>query len=81
MQWLALFLLFGGVSVVQMQPTHSDAGSSSSSTTSGATAVQSRTVGFCAVLASSLCSGFAGKIIGNLPLALCHTYDTESLTH
>lgn len=54
-QWLSLVLLFVGVSIVQLQPTDSGKPKASSSDIK-----QNPVLGVIVVIASSLCSGFAG---------------------
>ena len=65
LQWLSLFMLFIGVSMVQLQPTHqssSHAKDNASDETVQQEKVtqQSPVLGLVAVILSSLCSGFAG---------------------
>lgn len=61
-------MLFGGVSIVQLQPTSTVKPTAAPATTmvtiaTMATAKQNPLIGFLAVVMSSLCSGFAGKLI------------------
>ena len=58
-QWFSLFMLFVGVSVVQLQPVTDKA----QSTKSPSLHSQNPVLGLAAVVASSLCSGFAGWCI------------------
>ncbi|XP_031571782.1 uncharacterized protein LOC116305920 [Actinia tenebrosa] len=65
LQWLSLFMLFGGVSVVQLQPTSNVKPTATPASTNVtlatmATAKQNPLIGLLAVVLSSLCSGFAG---------------------
>ena len=53
-QWVALVMLFVGVSLVQLQHTNTSKAKSTGRS-------QNPTIGFIAVLTSCLCSGFAGK--------------------
>ncbi|XP_029185914.2 UDP-galactose translocator-like [Acropora millepora] len=55
-QWFSLFMLFVGVSVVQLQPVTDKAQSAKSPSLHS----QNPVLGLAAVVASSLCSGFAG---------------------
>jgi drug/metabolite transporter (DMT)-like permease len=65
LQWLALFMLFGGVSIVQLQPTSAVKTTVAPTTTATLATItatkQKPMIGLLAVLFSSLCSGFAGK--------------------
>lgn len=56
LKWVSLFILFVGVAMVQLQPTSLSSKKASTSTD----ATQSPLLGLGAVVASSLCSGFAG---------------------
>ena len=58
LQWLSLFMLFLGVSVVQLQPVDG----SSKTPNQTQVAKQSPLLGFAAVIMSSICSGFAGMV-------------------
>ena len=58
-QWFSLFMLFVGVSVVQLQPVTDKAQSAKSPSLHS----QNPVLGLAAVVASSLCSGFAGWCI------------------
>lgn len=63
LQWVALLMLFAGVSVVQLQPSHAAATKGSEAPNATAfvkTTAQNPLLGFGAVVMSSLCSGFAG---------------------
>ena len=65
-QWLALFMLFLGVSVVQLQPVDGPVAQSpeeSIPTISPLSQTQNPLLGLAAVVASSLCSGYAGKLV------------------
>jgi len=62
-QWLSLFMLFVGVSVVQLQPVDGPVQQSpeeSLPTDSHLSQTQNSFLGLAAVVASSICSGFAG---------------------
>ena len=62
-QWLSLFMLFVGVSVVQLQPVDGPVEQSpeeSLPTDSHLSQTQNPFLGLAAVVASSICSGFAG---------------------
>ena len=62
-QWLSLFMLFVGVSVVQLQPVDGPVAQSPEETLSTKTHLpqtQNPLLGLSAVVASSMCSGFAG---------------------
>ena len=72
-QWLALFMLFLGVSVVQLQPVDGPVAQSpeeSIPTISPLSQTQNPLLGLAAVVASSLCSGFAGKFVKNVYVLL-----------
>ena len=56
LKWVSLFILFLGVAMVQLQPTNL----SGKKTATAGDATQSPMIGLIAVIASSLCSGFAG---------------------
>ena len=56
LKWIALFILFLGVALVQLQP----ANLSVKKTPAASDSTQSPMIGLIAVIASSLCSGFAG---------------------
>lgn len=64
-QWLALVMLFAGVAIVQLQNGKLHA-KPTDAPTSGSTRKQYPMVGLLAVIASTLCSGFAG---------LCFNFD------
>ena len=62
-QWLSLFMLFVGVSVVQLQPVDGPVSQSPEETLptqNPLSHTQNPLLGFAAVAASSMCSGFAG---------------------
>ena len=62
-QWLSLFMLFVGVSVVQLQPVDGPVPQSpeeSLPTQNTLSQTQNPLLGLAAVVASSMCSGFAG---------------------
>lgn len=62
-QWLSLFMLFVGVSVVQLQPVNGPVTQSSKeklSTQNTLSKTHNPLLGLAAVVASSMCSGFAG---------------------
>ena len=56
MKWVSLIILFIGVAMVQLQPTNI----STKKTPTSADSSQNPLIGLGAVIASSLCSGFAG---------------------
>lgn len=64
LQWLSLFMLFVGVSMVQLQPTNQPSSHAkenvSNETVQQEKVTQSPLLGLVAVILSSLCSGFAG---------------------
>lgn len=66
LQWLSLFMLFVGVSMVQLQPTNQSASASKESVSNESVQLQQEQVtqspvlGLVSVILSSLCSGFAG---------------------
>lgn len=72
LQWLSLFMLFVGVSVVQLQPVNGLVANSPEETLPTASPIaktQNPLLGLTAVGASSICSGFAGlSFIKNLKL-------------
>lgn len=57
-QWLSLFMLFVGVSVVQLQPVRGPVSQSPEENT--LSKKHNPFLGLAAVVASSMCSGFAG---------------------
>ncbi|PFX18667.1 UDP-galactose translocator-like [Stylophora pistillata] len=62
-QWLSLFMLFVGVSVVQLQPVHGPVSQSPEENISTQNTLSKKhnpLLGLAAVVASSMCSGFAG---------------------
>ena len=62
-QWLSLFMLFVGVSVVQLQSVDGPVAQSREKTLptqSPLSQTQNPLLGLAAVVASSMCSGFAG---------------------
>lgn len=62
-QWLSLFMLFVGVSVVQLQPVDGPVAQSAEEslpTQNRSSQTQNPLLGLAAVVASSMCSGFAG---------------------
>ena len=62
-QWLSLFMLFVGVSVVQLQPVDGPVSQSPEETLltqNSLSETQNPLLGLAAVVASSMCSGFAG---------------------
>ena len=62
-QWLSLFMLFVGVSVVQLQPVDgpvAQAPEETLPTQNPLSKTQNPLLGLAAVVASSMCSGFAG---------------------
>lgn len=62
-QWLSLFMLFVGVSVVQLPPVDGPVAQSPEKTLptqNPLSQTQNPLLGFAAVVASSMCSGFAG---------------------
>ena len=64
LQWLSLFMLFIGVSMVQLQPTQQSSSQAkdnvSTETVEREKVTQSPVFGLVSVILSSLCSGFAG---------------------
>ena len=64
LQWLSLFMLFIGVSMVQLQPTHQSSSHAKDNVSNEIVqqekVTQSPVLGLVAVILSSLCSGFAG---------------------
>ena len=62
LQWLSLFMLFVGVSIVQLQPKNGPSKETEEhpSLQPVTEKVQSPFLGFVAVILSTLCSGFAG---------------------
>ena len=68
MQWLSLFMLFVGVSVAQLQPVDHPVAGKAQSTKNLSLPSQNPWLGLAAVVASSLCSGFAGWYIVIEPL-------------
>jgi len=68
LQWLSLFMLFIGVSLVQLQPTNQSSSSHAKDDATSETVVQEKVtqspvLGLVSVILSSLCSGFAGQIL------------------
>ena len=61
-QWISLLLLFAGVSLVQLQPAPISVKNAATTTSSPSSpqSTQKPLVGLLAVIASSICSGFAG---------------------
>ena len=62
-QWLSLFMLFVGVSVVQLKPVDGPVTQNSGETLptqKPLSQTQNPLLGLAAVVASSMCSGFAG---------------------
>ena len=67
-QWLSLFLLFVGVSVVQLQPVNGPVSQSPEEALMAQNPSSKKhnpILGLAAVVASSMCSGFAGVLKSN----------------